>query len=310
MRIRATVVAVTGAVVLSALAVPAAQATGRESHNPVDTFKALHAAASGKSAFTGSTAGDTGIPYPLDARFTNVRINNGKPIVASTGGKVTAPVTFTVTHGAGVDVNADDVKMDVFIYRGSPDDLDGNILVGDDWPSCTNTSATVATCKGTVDIFPGDELANADATTWKAAGYITDYNDQLGKDYDEIDWSKVGYAEGDALAAVKLQRFSKLTVNAAPEPVTKGRTITVTGRLTRANWDSATYTGYAGVYAQLQFRKKGATAYSTVKSVKTTSTGGLATTVKAGVDGYYRYVFVGTTTSPAATAAGDFVDVR
>jgi hypothetical protein len=307
MRIRATVVAVTGAVALSALAVPAAQATGSGSHNPVDTLKALHAAASGKSAFTGSTAADTGTPYPLDAKFGNVRINNGKPIVASTGGKVTAPVTFTVTHGAGVDVNADDTELDLFIYRGTSNEP-ANFLIGDEWPSCTNTSATVATCKGTIDILPGEELENLDATTWKATGYIVDWNDVDPS--GPIDWTKVGYAEADSLAATKLQRLSKLTVNAAPEPVKKGRTITVTGRLTRANWDTGTYTGYAGVYAQLQFRKKGATAYSTVKSVKTTSTGGLATTVKAGVDGYYRYSFVGTTTSPAAVAAGDFVDVQ
>lgn len=308
MRIRATVVAVTGAVALSALAVPAAQATGSGSHNPVDTLKALHAAASGKSAFTGSTAADTGKPYALDAKFGNVRINNGKPIVASTGGKVTAPVTFTVTHGAGVDVTADDTELDLLIYRGKSDEPD-NFLIGDDWPSCTNTSATVATCKSTIDILPGEELENADATTWTATGYIVDWND-VDPNADNIDFSKVGYVEADSLAATKLQRLSKLTVNAAPEPVKKGRTITVTGRLTRANWDTGTYTGYAGVYAQLQFRKKGATTYSTVKSVKATSTGGLATTVKAGVDGYYRYFFVGTTTSPAAVAAGDFVDVK
>ncbi|MFI5794187.1 hypothetical protein [Streptomyces sp. NPDC051677] len=308
MRIRATVVAVTGAVALSAFAVPAAQATGSDSHSRVDTFKALHAATSGKSAFTGSTAADTGTPYALDAKFGNVRINNGKPILASTGGKATAPVTFTVTHGAGVDVTADDTELDLLIYRGNSDEPD-NLLIGDDWPSCTNTSATVATCKGTIDILPADELENVDATTWKAAGYIVDWND-VDPNATDIDFSKVGYVEADSLAVTKLQRASKLTVNAAPEPVKKGKTITVTGRLTRANWDTGTYTGYAGVYAQLQFRKAGTTTYSTVKSVKTTSTGGLATTVKAGVDGYYRYSFVGTTTSPATVAAGDYVDVR
>ncbi|WP_327315986.1 hypothetical protein [Streptomyces sp. NBC_01235] len=307
MRIRATVVAVTGAVALSAFAMPAAQATGSDSHSSVDTFTALHAAASGKSAFTGSTA-DSGTPYALDAKFGNVKVNNGKPIVAGTSGKVTAPVTFTVTHGAGVDVTADDTELDLLLYRGSYDDP-ANFLLGDDYPACTNTSATVATCKGTIDVYPADELENADATTWKAAGYIVDWND-VDPNADDVDFSKVGYAEGDTLATTKLQRLSKLTVNAAPEPVKKGRTITVTGRLTRANWDTATYTGYAGVYAQLQFRKKGATTYSTVKSVKTTSTGGLGTTVTASVDGYYRYIFVGTTTSPAATAAGDFVDVQ
>ncbi|MFJ9022322.1 hypothetical protein ACIRPU_20490 [Streptomyces sp. NPDC102259] len=308
MRIRATVAAVTGALALSAFAVPAAQATGSDTHNPVDTLKALHAATSGKNAFTGATA-DTGTPYALDAKFGNVKINSGKPIVAGTSAKVTVPVTFTVTHGADVDVTADDTELDLVIYRGSYSSP-ANILVGDDWPACTNTSATVASCKGTLDIYPDEELLNADATTWKALGYVIDWNDVDPYTTDDIDWTKVGYAEGDALATTKLQRLSRLTVNAAPEPVKKGKTITVTGSLTRANWDSGKYTGYSGVYAQLQFRKKNSTTYTTVKSVKTTSTGALKTTVKAGVDGYYRYSFVGTTTAPAVKAAGDFIDVK
>ncbi|MFC9621796.1 hypothetical protein ACFTXM_18005 [Streptomyces sp. NPDC056930] len=42
----------------------------------------------------------------------------------------------------------------------------------------------------------------------------------------------------------------------------------------------------------------------------TNSTGNLKTTVTASVDGYWRYTFAGTTTTPPATAAGDYVDVR
>ncbi|KQX83279.1 hypothetical protein ASD48_08820 [Streptomyces sp. Root1310] len=60
----------------------------------------------------------------------------------------------------------------------------------------------------------------------------------------------------------------------------------------------------------LQFKKKGSTTYTTVKTVKTSSTGALKTTVKAAADGYYRYSFAGTTTTPAVSAAGDFVDVK
>ncbi|MFF3535203.1 calcium-binding protein, partial [Streptomyces sp. NPDC002466] len=32
--------------------------------------------------------------------------------------------------------------------------------------------------------------------------------------------------------------------------------------------------------------------------------------VKASVDGYWRYSFAGTSTTPTVTTAGDFVDVR
>lgn len=61
---------------------------------------------------------------------------------------------------------------------------------------------------------------------------------------------------------------------------------------------------------QLQFRKRGSSTYTTLKTVKTSSTGTLSTTTRASSDGYYRFVFVSTTTTGSATATGDFVDVR
>ncbi|WP_323180883.1 hypothetical protein [Streptomyces sp. NBC_01142] len=107
-----------------------------------------------------------------------------------------------------------------------------------------------------------------------------------------------------------MQRWAKVSVNASPEPVTKGKTITVTGSLTRADWVKHTYTGYAGQSVKLQFRKAGSSAYATVKTVNSSSTGALKTTVTASVDGYWRYTFGGTSTTGTATATGDFVDVR
>jgi len=116
--------------------------------------------------------------------------------------------------------------------------------------------------------------------------------------------------ENDYHATHKVQRYSKLTVNASPEPVKKGKTITVTGKLSRANWETGKYAGYTGQSVKLQFRKKSSSTYTTLKTIKTNSTGNLSTTVTAGVDGYYRYAFAGTSTTPAINAAGDFVDVQ
>ncbi|WP_340378031.1 hypothetical protein U5640_25330 [Streptomyces sp. SS7] len=312
MHIRATVAAVSGALALSALAVPAAQAAGGSSFGKDDVQKAAAAAqaASGKTVFTGATPAADGVPYPLNVTFSAVKINNGKPVVAGTSGHVSVPVTYKVTHDAAFDLAAPDVFLDVEIYRGTAYDTPANLLWGDDWPTCTASSATVASCKGTIDVYPGQELNNVDATSWKAGGYVIDFNDQLGVDIDDIDWSKVGYGEQDKLATTKLQRLSKLTVNATPEPVKKGKTITVTGKLTRANWDDNKYHGYSGQPVKLQFRKKGSSTYTTLKTIRTTSTGTLKTTVKASADGYFRYSFAGTSTTPAVNAAGDFVDVK
>jgi hypothetical protein len=310
MRIRATVAAVSGALALSALVVPAAQAADGPSYSKDDVLAAVEAArdaASGDTARSTFATQDTGTPYALDLSFSNVKVNSGKPIVAGISNQVTVPVTYTVTHAADIDLNAPDFVLDVEIYRGTYDEP-LNILYGDEWPVCTATSTTTATCKGTIDVYPDFELTNADATTWKAIGYAIDFNDEEMD--DDVNWNNVGYVDQDALATTKLQRYSKLTVNASPEPVTKGRTITVTGKLSRANWETHTYKGYAGQPVKLQFRKKGTTTYTTLKTITSNSTGNLSTTVTASTDGYFRYSFAGTSTTPAVSAAGDFVDVQ
>jgi hypothetical protein len=113
----------------------------------------------------------------------------------------------------------------------------------------------------------------------------------------------------DSWATINFQRKSQLTANAAPEPVKKGKSLTVTGKLSRANWNTHKYAGYSGQRMKLQYRPKNNSTYTTFKTVTTSSTGELKTTVKATADGYYRYSFPGTTTTPAINAAGDYVDV-
>jgi hypothetical protein len=122
--------------------------------------------------------------------------------------------------------------------------------------------------------------------------------------------SKDGDYYGDVHGTHPVKRRSTLTVNASPEPVAKGRTITVTGKLARANWDRYVYAGYTAQPVKLQFRPKGSNTYTTVRTIKSDSTGKLKTSVTAGRDGYWRWNFAGTATTPAVKTAGDFVDVR
>lgn len=307
MRTRVTVAAVTGALALSAFAVPAAQAAGTSSSGHRTVAQIAQAArhlSSGRTTYTGSD----GVPYELDLTFSNTKVNNGKPIVAGTSNRVAVPVTFTVNHAANVDITADDFSMVVVIYRGSFDDP-ANMLFGDTLPSCTAVSSTKANCKSNIAVYPDTDLVNADAASWKAEGLAIAYNGQDPTD-PNIDMGKVGYKDQDGLATTKLQRYSKLTVNASPEPVKKGSTVTVTGSLTRANWETHKYAGYSSQSVKLQFCKKGSSTYTTLKTIKSGSTGGLKTTTKATVDGYYRYSFAGTSTTPAVNAAADYVDVK
>jgi hypothetical protein len=290
MRIRATVAAVSGALALSALAVPTAQAD--DSSYREDAVKALTAshAASGRTAFSATTAaGD------LDVSFSNFKI--AKAVKVGTTNHVATTVTYTLTHGPDVDIDSEDFANGPFIYKGSFSNP-ANLLLGDAPATCTATSSTTASCKGNIDFYPGDyQLLNSDAGTWSGGAVALTYSSD-----DE--------AVQTGLGSTLVQRYSKLTVNASPEPVKKGRTITVTGKLSRANWETLKYAGYTNQPVKLQFRKKGSDTYTTLKTVTTNSTGELKTTVTASTDGYFRYSFAGTTTTPAVNATGDFVDVQ
>ncbi|MFD5162520.1 hypothetical protein ACFWMJ_31395 [Streptomyces hawaiiensis] len=284
MHIRATVAAVVGALALSALVVPAAQAAD---------------APSGKQAFSSASAdADTGTTAStLDVTFSNVKVNSGKNIVVGTTNVVSVPVTFTVTHAADLDTSSDNFATGPLIYHGSSLDAADNVLISDDPATCTAASSTVLNCKGVISIRPADgDLFNSDAGTWGAGA--------LAVTSDDAEKTQGG------LGTTKVQRYSKLTVNAGPEPVSKGKTITSTGKLSRANWEDNAYHGYTGQPVKLQFRKAGTSTYTTVKTVTSDQYGNLKATATAQYDGYWRFSFAGTTTTPAVNATGDYVDVR
>ncbi|MFB6708541.1 hypothetical protein ACFCW6_27945 [Streptomyces sp. NPDC056333] len=312
MRIRATLAAATvsGALALAAFAVPAAQATDgtglAQAHNLAQQASGHQSGMQARSL----TAADSGDPYVLNATFSNIKVNSSKSaIVVGTTNAVHVSYSFTFTHASDADPTADDFVSGIDIYRNTDD---GNFLFGDAPATCTAASSTVANCKGSIDIHPQEELTNADAGAhWTGEAFATAYNGQDPSD-PNIDWSKVGTAYQDAVSSNALQRYSKLTVNASPEPVKKGGTLTITGALTRANWDTHKYAGYTVQPVKLQFRKTSSSSYPTtyLKTVTSSSTGSLKTTYTATYSGYWRYNFLGTSTTPAVKATGDYVAVQ
>ncbi|MGW2961625.1 hypothetical protein ACWDGI_24625 [Streptomyces sp. NPDC001220] len=229
----------------------------------------------------------------LDVTFSSVKVNGGKAVVVPATGSVKFSITYKVTHAASLKSSAFDTIP--VIYHGSDIESSEYGVAPSDLATCTNTSSTVESCKATLSASHKD-VVNSIAGGWQAGAIAFD------KDGNPT--------FGDNLGKVSVQRLSKLTVNAAPEPVKKGKTITVTGSLTRANWDAAKYSGYGSQSVKLQFRKKGSSTYTTLKTIKSSSTGALKTTTTATVDGYYRYSFAGTATTPAVSATGDYVDVQ
>jgi hypothetical protein len=252
MRIRASVAVVGGALALSVLAVPAAQADGSQG----------------------------------DIKITKVVVDGDNKVSIGTYNAVTVKVSVTATDNSGIK------GADEFALFG-PDN--GFATTGK--PTCTKVNATTATCTASVKIDPKtDYLTNKSAGTWYVDAWVD------AKDDDFIWKEKAG--------SFSFQRAAKLTANAAPEPVKKGKTVTVTGALTRANWESLKYGGYGSQSVKLQFKKKGASAYTTLKTVKADSKGNLRTTTTATADGYYRFSFAGTSTTAAVSSTADFVDVK
>ncbi|WP_449352379.1 hypothetical protein [Streptomyces shaanxiensis] len=247
-------------------------------------------------------AQDTGI------KVTDIVINKGKPIVVGTSKPVEPSISFTITLPSGYSTS-DPFRYDAypFIYRGvlKHATSTGDNFIGPGGYTCYEQSDKVAECEGSlyIDPHPSQEHvdSNSDATTWKTAVALRLFRANgslLAEEYETRSLT------------VRLKRAAKVTVNASPEPVVKGKKITVTGKLTRADWATKKYGGYGGRSVSLQFRETGTSSFVTVKKVTTSSTGALKTTVTASKDGTWRWAYGGNDTTGATTSGGDHVDVR
>ncbi|MFE1957231.1 DUF5707 domain-containing protein [Streptomyces sp. NPDC059479] len=289
MRIRATVAAVSGALALSALAVPASQAA--DGHRDAPTPGRYGFSAQERPA--APQAGQRALAKAAAVAPTlgKIVVNGGKPIVVGSTNAQKVTVAITASDDSGI------VDASTILWFGDAiEDGSGYAFYQNEYAAtCKAASATTSTCTLTVTV-DSKELINTDARTWKVGAFA------LAADGE--------YIQKDAYSTVKIQRQSKLTVNAAPEPVKKGGTITVTGNLTRADWDKNKYVGFGTQSVVLQFRKKSSTAYTNVKGVKSSSTGALKTTVKASEDGYYRWNYLGIASTAPVAVAGDYIDVK
>jgi hypothetical protein len=199
-------------------------------------------------------------------------------------------VTATAKDGSGIRG----------IYGAKLVSPDGRIVHAGS-ADCTQPTSTTRKCvfTYTLDADRTDyyDLRNASAGTWRLTAEAAAYDQDF-------------YILEDS-AQVKVKRFAELTATqATPEPVAKGGTLTVTGKLTRADWNTNVYAGYGGKAVALQFKKSGSSTYTTVKNVTTDSAGGLRTTLTANSAGTWRWKFAGSGTTGTATATGDSVALR
>ncbi|MBA9002281.1 hypothetical protein [Thermomonospora cellulosilytica] len=96
--------------------------------------------------------------------------------------------------------------------------------------------------------------------------------------------------------------------NASPEPVTKGRPITVQGRLDRlvgSSWKALT-----GASVTVYFKPNGSTTWTAKATVKTGSTGWFKKSFTASKDGTWMVKYNGSSANLGVQGPGDYVDVR
>lgn len=221
-----------------------------------------------------------------DTQILSATVNGGKAVVVAASKQTSFTATVTASDPESIDY------IDAWLHRGPSTAPTGALGATAD-PKCTAVDATTTRC--TFGFIMGEGwLHNADAGTWRLRVNAT----ALDGDYHR-----------KSAASLSVLRAAKLTANAAPEPVTKGKTITVTGALSRINWHDFQYYRYANQPVRLQFRTPSGT-YTTIKTVTAGSTGALKTTVIATRDGYWRFSYPGNATTAAANAPGDYVDVR
>ncbi|MEV8453320.1 hypothetical protein AB0467_11210 [Streptomyces sp. NPDC052095] len=231
-----------------------------------------------------------------DIRITRTVVNNGDNVIVGIKSIKRFPITMTVKDDSGVkkvsDVSAFNAKNahGPVSYLGT---------------TCRKTSATVSVCTATMEIDPAwiDPYGSGNRG-WDANDVAGEWQVNATVQANDGD-----YWISDRIALFKVKRAATLTTDATPEPVRKGGTLTVTGKLSRANWTDLKYHAYTRQVVKLQYKKPGG-RYSTVKTATTDSKGHLRATVRATASGSWRWAFLGTTTTMKVVSTGDAVTVK
>ncbi|MFI8006943.1 hypothetical protein [Streptomyces sp. NPDC086010] len=230
-----------------------------------------------------------------DIRVVKTVVNAGGSVIVGVKNVKQFPVVMTIKDDSGVR-KVTDVSAFNRSNAAGPVSYLGT--------SCRKSSTTISVCTATMQIDPawidmygsGNEGwdANAVAGTWQVNATVK---------ADDGD-----YWISDRIATFQVKRAATLTTDAAPEPVRKGRTLTVTGRLSRANWTDLKYHGYTRQVVKLQYKKPGG-AYHTVTTATSDAKGHLRATVKASATGSWRWAYLGSATTMKVVSTGDAVTV-
>ena len=133
-------------------------------------------------------------------------------------------------------------------------------------------------------------------------------NTDAGASYVDVEVNDTNYNTTTERFSFTLKRATYVSgFNVTPEPVKKGKYVTVKGTLKRADWDQDKYVSY-GAKSQkvkIQFRAKGTSTYKTIKTVTLGKRSDVASKIKVAgslaKDGYYRLSYAGNGTTGASS---------
>ncbi|WP_079149700.1 hypothetical protein [Streptomyces sp. EN27] len=255
------------------------------------------------AAAADASAAKTAAPKNLTARSAGSTVVSGVTVNGSDSAAVGTKNTQTITVKWNLSGGTTLYGSHASIWRGTDRGSGLERFINSEQfdaetDPCVRSGDATFSCTATFKMDPRSDLKNEDAGAWKIRLWaVTD---------------SVTDVDTDNARTWYLKRWSRLSNNAAPEPVAKGRTITITGKLERANWDTYKYAGYTRQIVRLQERSLTG-SYATTSSHRT-GTGSQAGVEKktrtATTDRCYRYKFEGTSTTPPVSGTGDCVDVR
>ncbi|QDY77481.1 carboxypeptidase-like regulatory domain-containing protein [Streptomyces qinzhouensis] len=250
-------------------------------------------------------------------------------VTTDADGNFTAVLT---PASAVVDYPTWSVRADGFYESGSTDgrlEVPREVTVR---PKITLGSNGVIAVQGTIrttyntGIHASGDLPvrlefSADKRTWKTLAtqqvYVNSsewgafrFSSRGGNGYYRLTTPTDGSFLGTAGAPTALSRIAtKLTTaDATPEPVKKGKTLTVTGTLTERNGSG--WRALSKQWVAVSFLPKGSTKWSIRGWAQTDAKGKASLKVAAAADGYWRYTYTGDARHYDTSSGTDFVDVR
>lgn len=249
-------------------------------------FSAVLAVAALAAPAAGAAQDDSG------TRFWNIDVNHNRDYTVGieAARKRVFTIGATVTDPSGVR------SVSYELWHGTDRAHADGLMAAP--AHCVPLNETASYCEALMTADPNVNLrSNALAGLWVITPVATNGDGNVTR------------GDGAYFARIKRNTYMSQTI-ATPQPVKKGKNLTVKAQMTVAGWQTRKNVPLIGHQVLLQYRKGASGPFVTLKKIKTDRNGWATATVKATADGAYRYNFAGTSLTTATIGSADFVDVK